>query len=185
MERQRTAHRAVVVYGPALPFTARCCSHTVAVIVLELPMSLKEKITEDMKAAMRARESQRLTAIRMLLAAMKQKEVDERVELTDADVLSIVEKLIKQRRDSISQYQAAGRQDLVDAETFELNLLQGYLPQQLSDEEVSKAIDAAIGETGAAGAKDMGKVMGLLKGRLAGRADIGKVSALVKARLSA
>jgi uncharacterized protein YqeY len=147
-------------------------------------MSLKEKITEDMKAAMRAKESQRLTAIRMLLAAMKQKEVDERVQLTDADVLAIVEKLIKQRRDSITQYQAANRQDLVAGETFELELLQAYLPQQLSDDEVKQAIDAAIGETGAAGAKDMGKVMGLLKARLAGRADIGKVSGLVKARLS-
>ena len=147
-------------------------------------MSLKERITEDMKAAMRAKEAQKLTAIRMLLAAMKQKEVDERVVLTDADVLAIVEKLIKQRRDSIAQYQAAGRQDLVDGETFELGLLQGYLPQQLSEAEIAQAIDAAIGETGAAGAKDMGKVMGLLKGRLAGRADIGKVSGLVKARLA-
>jgi uncharacterized protein YqeY len=147
-------------------------------------MSLKEKITGDMKAAMRAKEPQRLTAIRMLLAALKQKEVDERVELTDADVLAIVEKQIKQRRDSIAQYQAAGRQDLLDVETFELELLQGYLPQQLSEDEVRKAIDAAIGETGAAGAKDMGKVMGLLKGRLAGRADMGKVSGLVKSRLA-
>ena len=147
-------------------------------------MSLKERITEDMKAAMRAKEAQKLTAIRLLLAAMKQKEVDERVVLTDADVLAIVEKLIKQRRDSIAQYQAAGRQDLVDGETFELGLLQGYLPQQLSEAEIAQAIDAAIGETGAAGAKDMGKVMGLLKGRLAGRADIGKVSGLVKARLA-
>jgi uncharacterized protein YqeY len=147
-------------------------------------MSLKNRITDDMKSAMRARESQRLTAIRMLLAAMKQKEVDERVELTDADVVAIVEKLIKQRRDSISQYQAAARQDLADAETFELQLLQGYLPQQLSEEEIGKAVEAAIGETGAAGAKDMGKVMGLLKGRLAGRADMAAVSARVKARLS-
>jgi uncharacterized protein YqeY len=147
-------------------------------------MSLKERITEDMKAAMRAKEAQKLTAIRMLLAAMKQKEVDERVVLTDADVLAIVEKLIKQRRDSITQYQAAGRQDLVDGETFELNLLQAYLPQQLSEAEIDQAVEAAIGETGASGAKDMGKVMGLLKGRLAGRADIGKVSGLVKARLA-
>ena len=147
-------------------------------------MSLKDRIIDDMKAAMRARESQRLTAIRMLLAAMKQKEVDERVELSDADVVSIVEKLIKQRRDSISQYQAAKRQDLADAEAFELQLLQAYLPQQLSDEEIGKAVEAAIGETGAAGAKDMGKVIGLLKGRLAGRADMAVVSARVKARLS-
>ena len=147
-------------------------------------MSLKARITEDMKAAMRAKESQRLTAIRMLLAAMKQKEVDERVELTDADVLAIVEKLIKQRRDSISQFQAASRQDLVDNETFELDLLQAYLPAQLSEEDISRAIDSAIGETGAAGAKDMGKVMGLLRGRLAGQADMSKVSGLVKARLA-
>jgi uncharacterized protein YqeY len=147
-------------------------------------MSLKERITEDMKAAMRAKEAQRLSAIRLLLAAMKQKEVDERVELTDADVLGIVEKQIKQRRDSISQYQAAGRQDLVAAESFELELLQGYLPQQLSDAEIAAAVEGAIGETGAAGAKDMGKVMGLLKGRLAGRADMGKVSALVKTKLA-
>jgi uncharacterized protein YqeY len=147
-------------------------------------MSLKERITEDMKAAMRAKQAQRLSAIRLLLAAMKQKEVDERVELTDADVLGIVEKLIKQRRDSISQYGAAGRQDLVAAESFELELLQGYLPQQLSDAEIATAVAGAIGETGAAGARDMGKVMGLLKGRLAGRADMGKVSALVKTKLA-
>jgi len=148
-------------------------------------MPLKDRITEDMKAAMRAKEAQRLSAIRLLLAAIKQKEVDERTQLTDGDVLGIVEKLIKQRRDSIAQYGAAGRKDLVDAETFELNLLQAYLPQQLSDAEIAGEVDAAVGQTGAAGVKDMGKVMGLLKGRLAGRADMGKVSALVRARLSA
>jgi len=148
-------------------------------------MPLKDRITEDMKAAMRAKEAQRLSAIRLLLAAIKQKEVDERTQLTDGDVLGIVEKLIKQRRDSIAQYEAAGRKDLVDAETFELNLLQGYLPQQLSDAEIAGEVDAAVGQTGAAGVKDMGKVMGLLKGRLAGRADMGKVSTLVRARLSA
>lgn len=146
-------------------------------------MSLKASITEDMKNAMRAKESQRLSAIRMLLAAIKQKEVDERREVSDADVLSIVEKLIKQRRDSITQYQAAHRQDLVDAETFELELLQGYLPQQLSAEELNVEIDKAISESGASSGKDMGKVMALLKGRLAGRADMGKASAAVKARL--
>ena len=148
-------------------------------------MPLKDRITEDMKAAMRAKEAQRLSAIRLLLAAIKQKEVDERTQVSDADVLGIIEKLIKQRRDSIAQYQAAGRKDLVDAETFELNLLQAYLPQQLSDAEIAGEVDAAVGQTGAAGVKDMGKVMGLLKGRLAGRADMGKVSALVRARLSA
>ena len=146
-------------------------------------MTLKDRITEDMKAAMRAKESQRLTAIRMLLAAMKQKEVDERVTLADADVVAIVEKLIKQRRDSIAQYQAANRQDLVDAESFELALLQGYLPQQLSDDEIAAEIAKAVAETGASGGRDMGKVMGVLKGRLAGRADMQKVSAAVKARL--
>ena len=147
-------------------------------------MSLKSQITEDMKTAMRAREAQRLSAIRMLLAAVKQREVDERIQLGDAEVLSVVEKLIKQRRDSITQYQSAGRKDLADAETFELELLQGYLPQQMSEAEVRGAIEAAIGETGAQGAREMGKVMGLLKGRLAGRADMGKVSAWVKERLA-
>ena len=148
-------------------------------------MPLKQRITEDMKAAMKAKEAQRLSAIRLLLAAIKQKEVDERRELDDPAVLSIVEKLIKQRRESIAQYQAAGRQDLVDAETFELDLLQNYLPQQLSDAEIAVEVEAALGQTGAAAVKDMGKVMGLLKSRLAGRADMSKVSALVKSRLSA
>ena len=147
-------------------------------------MSLKAKITEDMKSALKAKQAQRLSAIRLLLAAIKQKEIDERIELTDADVLSIVEKQIKQRRDSITQYQAANRQDLVDGETFELNLLTTYLPKQLSDAEVGEEIAKAIAETGATGMPDMGKVMGLLKGRLAGRADMGKVSGLVRARLS-
>jgi uncharacterized protein YqeY len=147
-------------------------------------MSLKDRITEDMKAAMRAREAQRLSAIRMLLAAVRQREIDERIELGDADVMAVVEKLIKQRRDSISQYQAAGRKDLADVEAFELDLLQGYLPQQMSEAEVRSAIEGAIGETGAQGARDMGKVMGLLKGRLAGRADMARVSGWVKERLS-
>jgi uncharacterized protein len=147
-------------------------------------MTLKERITEDMRSAMRAREAQRLSAIRMLLAAVKQREVDERIELGDPDVLAVVEKLIKQRRDSIAQYEAAGRNDLAAGEKFELELLQAYLPQQLSDEELKAAIEAAIGETGAQGAREMGKVMGLLKGRLAGRADMAKVSTRVKERLS-
>jgi len=147
-------------------------------------MSLKAKIIEDMKSALKAKQAQRLSVIRLLLAAIKQKEIDERIELTDADVLSIVEKQIKQRRDSITQYQAANRQDLVDGETFELNLLTTYLPKQLSDAEVGEEIAKAIAETGATGMPDMGKVMGLLKGRLAGRADMGKVSGLVRARLS-
>ena len=147
-------------------------------------MSLKAKITEDMKSALKAKQAQRLSAIRLLLAAIKQKEIDERIEITDADVLSIVEKQIKQRRDSITQYQAANRQDLVDGETFELNVLTTYMPKQLSDAEVGEEIARAIAETGATGIPDMGKVMGLLKGRLAGRADMGKVSGLVRARLS-
>ena len=147
-------------------------------------MSLKAKITEDMKSALKAKQAQRLSAIRLLLAAIRQKEIDERIELTDADVLSIVEKQIKQRHDSITQYRAANRQDLVDGETFELNLLTTYMPIQLSEAEVGEEIAKAIAETGAAGMPDMGKVMGLLKGRLAGRADMGKVSGLVRARLS-
>jgi hypothetical protein len=146
-------------------------------------MTLKNKITEDMKAAMRARESARLSTIRLLLAAMKQKEVDERVAMEDAVVLSIIEKMIKQRRESIAQYEKAGRSDLADAEKAEIAVLSGYLPQQLSDAEVQKEIESAIAAAGAAGPKDMGKVMGLLKSRLAGRADMGKLSGLVKAKL--
>ena len=147
-------------------------------------MSLKLRITDDMKAAMRAKETARLGTIRLLLAAIKQKEVDERTELDDAAVSSIVEKLIKQRKDSISQFQAAGRDDLVTAEQAELVVLQAYLPEQLSPAEVEAAVLAAIAESGASSAKDMGKVMGLLKSRLAGRADMGQVSALIKARLA-
>ena len=147
-------------------------------------MSVKAKITDDMKAAMKAREAQRLSAIRLLLAAIQQREVDERKELSDAEVASVIEKMIKQRRDSIAQFQAAGRQDLAEKETFELNLLSGYLPKQLTDAEIGSEIAAAIVQTGAKGAADMGKVMGLLKGKLSGRADMGRVSALVKAKLS-
>jgi uncharacterized protein len=146
-------------------------------------MPLKEKITEDMKAAMRAKDSARLSTVRLLLAAMKQKEVDERVELGDADVLSIIEKMVKQRRESIAQFEKAGRTDLAEAEKAEIAVLAGYLPQQLSDEEVAQAVAAAIAESGAAGVKDMGKVMALLKPRLAGRADMGRLSGLVKSKL--
>jgi len=145
--------------------------------------SLKERITEDMKDAMRAKQSERLGAIRLLLAAIKQKEVDERVTLDDAAVLRIIEKLIKQRNDSIEQFEKAGRNDLAGKEKDELQLLKGYLPQQMSDAELSAAIEAAIAESGATGPQAMGKVMALLKPRLAGRADLGKVSALVKQRL--
>ena len=147
-------------------------------------MALKDKITEDMKAAMRAKETARLGTIRLLLAAMKQKEVDERVALADADVLSIIEKMLKQRRESMAQFEKAGRTDLADTEKAEIGVLQAYLPQQMSEAEVAEAIAAAVAESGAAGPKDMGKVMGLLKSRLAGRTDMGKLSGLVKAKLS-
>lgn len=147
-------------------------------------MSLKARITDDMKTAMRAKETARLGTIRLLLAAIKQKEVDERAEPDDAAIGSIVEKLIKQRKDSISQFQAAGRDDLVTAEQAELDVLQAYLPEQLSAAEIEAAVAAAIAESGATSARDMGKVMGLLKPRLAGRADMGQVSALIKARLA-
>ncbi|HMM47032.1 MAG TPA: GatB/YqeY domain-containing protein [Thiobacillaceae bacterium] len=147
-------------------------------------MSLKARITDDMKAAMRARETARLGTIRLLLAAIKQKEVDARAELDDAAIGTVVEKLIKQRRDSISQFQAAGRDDLVAAEQAELAVLETYLPEQLSPGEVEAAVAAAIAETGAASPKDMGKVMALLRPRLAGRADMAQVSATIKAHLA-
>ena len=147
-------------------------------------MSLKEKITDDMKTAMRAKDSARLGTVRLLLAAMKQKEVDERVVLQDADVLAIIERMLKQRRESIAQFESAGRNDLADGEKAEIAILTAYLPQQMSEAEVAEAIAAAIRETGAAGPKDMGKVMGLLKPKLAGRTDMGKLSGLVKAKLA-
>ncbi len=147
-------------------------------------MSLKDRITEDMRAAMRARQAERLSAIRLLLAAIKQREIDSRAEADDAAVLAIVEKLIKQRKDSIAQFEAGGRADLVAKETAEVDVLAAYLPQQMSEAEVGAAIDAAISELGATGPAAMGKVMGLLKPRLAGRADIGQVSAVVKRRLA-
>jgi len=147
-------------------------------------MSLKEQITDDMKAAMRARDSVRLGAIRLLTAAMKQKEVDERVELDDAMVLAIIEKMVKQRKDSITQFEAGGRQDLADAEKVELAILSTYMPAALSDAEVQAEVAAAIAAAGAAGPQDMGKVMGVLKAKLAGRADMTAVSAQVKAALS-
>jgi len=137
-----------------------------------------------MKSAMRAKETARLGAIRLLLAAIKQREVDERIELTDADILAIIDKMQKQRRDSINQYEAANRHDLADVEKFEMTVLQTYMPQQLSEAEISEAIAQAITSSGAATAQDMGKVMAILKPQLAGRADIGKVSGLVKATLS-
>ena len=137
-----------------------------------------------MKVAMRAKETARLSTIRLLLAAIKQREVDERIELDDAQVLSVLEKMIKQRRESIAQYEKAARNDLADVEKAEIQVLSGYMPAQMSDADVEKAIQSAISETGASGAKDMGKVMAALKSRLAGKADMGKVSGLVKAKLS-
>ena len=145
--------------------------------------SLKDRVTEDMKSAMRAKQSERLGAIRLLLAAIKQKEVDERVTVDDAAVVGIIEKLIKQRNDSIEQFEKAGRTELADKERNELQLLKEYLPQQMSDAELSAAIDAAIAESGATGPQAMGKAMALLKPRIAGRADMGKASSLVKQRL--
>jgi len=146
-------------------------------------MTLKERINEDMKAAMRAKDSARLSAVRLLLAAIKQKEVDERITLDDTAVVAVVDKLLKQRKDSITQYEAAGRQDLADAERFEAGVLTAYLPARLSAEEVAAAVDQAIAETGAKTGADMGKLMAVLKPRLAGKADLGDVSKLVKARL--
>ena len=146
-------------------------------------MSLKQQITEDMKTAMRAKDVSRLSAIRMLLAAIKQREVDERIELDDTQILTVIEKMLKQRRDSLSQYEAANRQDLADVEKMEITVLQAYLPQPLTDVEVAALLDQAVEMSGAAGMKDMGKVMAILKPQITGRADAAKVSALVKAKL--
>ena len=148
-------------------------------------MTLKERITEDMKAAMRAKDSDRLSAIRLLLSAIKQREVDERIQLSDDDVVAVIEKMLKQRRDSITQFEAAARHDLADKEKFEVGVIQHYLPAQLSAAEVDAAIATAITEAGATSAKDMGKVMGLVKPKVAGRTDMGKLSELVKAKLAA
>ena len=147
-------------------------------------MSLKDRITEDMKAAMRAKEAERLGTIRLLLAALKQKEVDERVTLDDAMVIAIVDKLIKQRKDSIAQFTTAGRQDLVDKESAELQVLEAYLPARLSAEQVVAEVAKLVTELGASGPADMGKVMGAAKQRLAGNADMGLVSAAVKQALA-
>jgi hypothetical protein len=146
-------------------------------------MSLKEQISAEMKQAMRDKDAQKLGTIRLLMSAMKQKEVDERIEITDAHIIAIVEKMIKQRKDSIAQFQLAAREDLVANETQEMKVLEQYLPAQLSDEEVLAAVKNAVSESGATGPQDMGKVIGLLKPLLAGKADMGKVSGLVKAAL--
>ena len=147
-------------------------------------MSLKEQIIEDMKNAMRAKETVRLGTIRLLLSAIKQREVDERIVLTDADVVSVIEKMLKQRRDSIAAFDSANRTDLSDIEKAEVLVLQTYMPKQLSDDELNQIINQVIADTGAQGAKDMGKVVGLVKPLVAGVADMGKVSGLIKARLS-
>jgi len=147
-------------------------------------MSLKTRINDDLKTAMRGGDARRRDALRLLTAALKQREVDERVDLTDPDVVAIVEKLIKQRREAITQFEKGGRQDLVENERFELDVLQAYMPQGLSEAEIEAAIAEAIAAAGAKAPSDMGKVMGVLKAKLAGRADMGKVSALVKSKLS-
>jgi uncharacterized protein YqeY len=147
-------------------------------------MSLKERITDDMKAAMRSGEKERLGLIRMITAAIKQREVDERITLDDTQVLTVLEKMIKQRKESLVQFQAGNRQDLVDKEAAEITLLQGYLPSQLSAAEIDALISDAIAATGAASVKDMGKVMAIIKGKAQGRADMAAVGAKVKARLS-
>jgi uncharacterized protein YqeY len=148
-------------------------------------MMVKERIQEDMKTAMRSQDKERLATIRLILAALKQREVDERITLTDADVYAILDKMVKQRRDSISQFEAGNRPDLAEKEKAELQVIQTYLPSQLSDPEVDALIEAAITETGAASMRDMGKVMAILKPKIQGRADVGMVSTKVKTRLPA
>ncbi|WP_399686118.1 GatB/YqeY domain-containing protein [Xenophilus sp.] len=148
-------------------------------------MSLKERINEDMKSAMRAKDAERLATIRLLMAAMKQKEVDERVELDDAAVVAVLDKMVKQRKDSIAAFTQAGRTELADKEAAEITVLQAYLPQRLSPEEVAAEVKAIVAELGASGPGDMGKVMGAVKQRLAGKAEMGQVSAAVKAALAA
>jgi uncharacterized protein YqeY len=147
-------------------------------------MPLREQLNEDMKSAMKARETDKLGAIRLLLAAVKQREVDERITLDDAAVIAVIEKMIKQRKDSISQFEKAARQDLADKEKFEIGVLEAYMPKQLSDAEVDAIVAQAVAESGAKSPADMGKVMAIVKPRLAGKADMGKVSALVKGKLT-
>jgi uncharacterized protein YqeY len=147
-------------------------------------MTLKTRITDDMKAAMKARETARLAAIRLLLAAVRQKEIDERVDLDDPGVVAVIEKLTKQRKDSVAQYEAAGRLELADAEKFEITVLAAYLPEKMGNAEAAAAVQAALADTGATGPADMGKLMAILKPRLAGKADMAEVSKLVKAALA-
>ena len=147
-------------------------------------MTLKDRLTEDMKAAMKGGDKERLGVIRLVNAAIKQREVDERVVLDDAQVLAVMEKMLKQRRDSVAQFQAAGRDDLVAVENFEIGIIEAYLPAKLSDAELDALVAAAIAETGAAGPRDMGKVMGVVKAKATGRADMGKASERIKAKLA-
>jgi len=158
---------AAVIYGPQ-----------------EKTMALREQLNEDIKAAMKAREADKLAALRLMLAAVKQREVDERITLDDAGVVAIVEKMIKQRKDSIAQYEKAARQDLADKEKYEISVIEAYLPRQLSQSEVEAVIAEAIASTGAKSPADMGKVMGVVKPKLAGKADMGRVSAMVKSKLA-
>jgi len=145
---------------------------------------LKKSITDDMKSAMKAKDRQALKAVRMILEAIKQKEIDERIELDDAQVMTVIQKMVKQRKDSISQFSDAGRTDLVEIEEAELEIINNYMPEQLSDEEVESVVDRAINDSGANSMKDMGKLMGMLKPRLQGKADMSTVSQLIKSRLS-
>jgi hypothetical protein len=145
---------------------------------------LKKRITDDMKSAMKAKDKQALKAVRMILEAIKQKEIDERIELNDAQVMTVIQKMVKQRKDSISQFSDAGRSDLVEIEEAELEIINNYMPEQLSDEEVASFVDKAINDTGANSMKDMGKLMGMLKSQLQGKADMSLVSQLIKSRLS-
>ncbi len=145
---------------------------------------LKKRITDDMKSAMKAKDKQALKAVRMILEAIKQKEIDERIELDDAQVMTVIQKMVKQRKDSISQFSDAGRSDLVEIEEAELETINNYMPEQLSDEEVESVVDKAINDSGANSMKDMGKLMGMLKSQLQGKADMSLVSQLIKSRLS-
>lgn len=147
-------------------------------------MSLKAQISEDMKVAMRAKDSQRLGTVRLLQAAIKQREVDERIELDDSNVIAVIEKMLKQRRDSIAAYESANRNDLADVEKFEVTVLQTYLPQQLTEDEIKVILEKVVVDTAAAGIKDMSKVMAAIKPLVAGRADMGKISGLIKTRLA-
>ncbi len=147
-------------------------------------MTLRDRVNEDVKVAMKAREAERLGTLRLLTAAMKQREVDERITLDDAGVIAVIEKMLKQRKDSVEQYEKAGRQELADAEKREMAILSAYLPQQLAEAEIAAIVAEAVAATGAKGPADMGKVMGVVKPKVAGRADMGRVSALVKAKLA-